>query len=337
MATIFEYLTEVDSNLLFSTKDPEDMRLGDLVHRFTAETNINLLKEADVAIIGIPDDVGVIRNNGRTGAREAPIAVRKAFSKLTPGCKNSISKLNIIDIGNIKTHENIEKTHNNVKKVVSEISRLNIPLICIGGGHDITYPSIVGFMKGYRLKKSLRKANCKFGLMNVDSHFDVRNLKHGITSGTSFYRILELPDHPIIGENFIEFGIQEQYNSPTHQQYLVKKNVNIHFLDEIQSKGITKSLKEAFDLANLSTESIYVSFDIDAIRMSDAPGASASHVNGLSAKEAEIMAYLVGKNPKVGMIDIMEICPPLDQDHKTAKLGASMMFNFLKGFTERMN
>lgn len=327
--SIFDkYLTEASQDLFFSKGDPNDPRLGEIVKKAKNEDD---LKGAKIVIIGIPDDIGIKRNKGRPGAAGAPTAVRRNFYKLTPGCFNDdIAKMKIVDAGDVKIEgEDIEKTHKNVEAVVRRIAEYGAIPVCIGGGHDFDHPNVAGVIDAYGSTKG------NFGVVNVDSHFDVRDMSFGITSGTPHYRTLELSGSPVEGKNFVEFGIQEHHNSKTHYNYLKGKKATVMTLGEIQDKGPEAMMKKALGLAGKSTKHVCVSFDIDATRMADVPGASASYPNGFSARDMERFAYMSGRDGKVRMTDILEICPPLDKDDMTAKLGASMMFYFIKGVSER--
>ncbi len=316
--------------LFFSKKDTSDPRMGDLIKTWKNEKHLSeLLCSADIAILGIPDDTGIVRNKGRAGAKKGPNAIRKNLYKFTTGFENKINKLKIIDIGNIKIDKNIARTHQNVEIIIKEITKKNVIPIIIGGGHDFAYPDMAGFINGYSEKR--KQTKIKIGQINVDSHFDVRDMNFGITSGTPFYRILELANNPLQGKNFVEFGIQEFRNSKTHKNYLEQKRATIITLQEIQKQSIKACWTKAITIAKKGTNAIAVSIDLDVIKLSDAPGVSAGSPNGLTANEIEQVAYMAGKDTKTKMLDIFEMSPLFDIDERTAKLGASIIIYFLKG------
>ncbi len=241
--SIFDkYLTEASQDLFFSKGDPNDPRLGEIVKKAKNEDD---LKGARIVIIGIPDDTGIKRNKGRPGAAGAPTAVRRNFYKLTPGCfSDDIANMEIVDAGDVKIEgEDIEKTHKNVEAVVRRIAEYGAIPICIGGGHDFDHPNVAGVIGAYGSKKG------DFGLINIDAHFDVRDMSFGITSGTPHYRTLELSGSPVKGKNFVEFGIQEHHNSKTHYNYLKGKKATVMTLGEIQDKGPEAMMKKALGLA----------------------------------------------------------------------------------------
>ena len=92
---------------------------------------------------------------------------------------------------------------------------------------------------------------------------------------------------------------------------------------------------QAWSAAGRHGSAVAVSVEIDAVRSTEAPGASASNPSGLKAPELDKIAYLAGRSVKVKYLDIMEVSPPLDEDHRTAALAASALFSFFRGLCAR--
>ena len=101
------------------------------------------------------------------------------------------------------------------------------------------------------------------------------------------------------------------------------------------SERVMESFLQSLTIVGRRGHAIAVSLDIDAVRSTEAPGASASNPSGLKAPELDKIAYLAGRSSQIKYIDIMEVSPPMDQDHRTAALAASSIFSFLRGFSER--
>ena len=85
-------------------EDEQDPRLGHGIERVEAPFGAFLehVKSGDVVLLGYPDDRGVERNGGRTGAFAAPDLIRKFLFRLTPSY-TSKNTPKIYDIGNLKT------------------------------------------------------------------------------------------------------------------------------------------------------------------------------------------------------------------------------------------
>ncbi|MFQ5798270.1 MAG: formimidoylglutamase [Bacteroidota bacterium] len=324
MKSIWKQLEKPDQSLFYSRRDTNDLRLGDLVKR--GERNFS--SEVQIGILGLPEDEGVKRNKGQPGAAEAPTAVRRALYKLSPyhiGSEQDITTLSIFDFGNVRVKGSLEDIHGKLESIVERVLDFGIIPVVIGGGHDITFPNFRAYAKQSKIA----------GLINVDSHFDVRESIPRRTSGTSFRQILEHPTTLVLPQNFVEIGIQPYANARAHYEYLLDRGATIFMLREVQEEGIGKIVSLSYEIASKLTEAVFVSFDLDAVRSSDAPGVSASYPTGLTAEELLKIARYVGQQSKTTMIDIVEVNPRCDFGDRTSKLAALVILNFLTGVANR--
>ncbi|WP_176696952.1 formimidoylglutamase [Candidatus Kryptonium thompsonii] len=275
-----------------------------------------------VAIIGVPQDEGVKRNQGRPGARKAPDEVRKYFYRLTPfnfKFEKQVTDLKIFDLGNLKTDGELEKIHERLIFVVEELIKNEILVIVIGGGHDIAFPDYLGFARNFEKRKK--------AVFNIDTHLDVRDSQVR-NSGTPFRQILESEYKP---DKMIEVGIQNYANSIYHFKYALEKGIKIFTLDDVREKGLDFILN-AIEL-ELKDHLVHLSFDVDSVRNADAPGVSATYPDGLKAEDVLKIALFCGLNLNVKILDIAEVNPEYDVDGKTARLAAFFILNFLTGVT----
>lgn len=324
MSTVFTYLDPPEEKLFFSRKDDSDPRMGDLVLRGEA----NVTDEIAVGIVGVPTDEGVKRNGGRTGAKDAPDAIRAEFYKRTPfviGKEKSPSSVPVFDFGNIKIGKTLEETHGRLTETVQTLIAAGIVPIVLGGGHDIAYPNFVGFSSG---KKNV-------GVINIDTHLDFRKPIPKRNSGTSFRQMLDHPSSALNAMNFVEVGIQSFANAADHYSELTERGATVFSLRDVRNEGVTKTLDLAYELATASVDSLYVSFDMDVVHSADAPGVSAPLPTGFTAEEFLTAALFAGKRRKTKLIDIVELNPKYDVDSRTAKLAALAMMYFLTGFANR--
>lgn len=322
--TLAKYLTPPDEKLFYSRNDADDQRMGDIVLRHEKD----LTDEISIGIVGVPVDEGVKRNGGRVGAKDAPDAIRAELYKRTPfvlGKENSPSDLAIFDFGNIKPGKTLEETHEKLSLVTAALLEQKIIPIVIGGSHDIAYPNFIGFSKG--------KTN--IGVINIDSHLDFRKPNPKRNSGTSFRQMLDHHKSTLNAMNFVEIGIQSFANSQQHYNNLIERGATVFSLRDVREDGISKVLDLAYELTTASTEALYISFDMDAVKGTAAPGVSASLPTGLSPEEFLTAALFAGKRRKVGMIDLVEVNPKYDVDGRTCKLAALTVMYFLTGFANR--
>jgi guanidinopropionase len=72
----------------------------------------------------------------------------------------------------------------------------------------------------------------------------------------------------------------------------------------------------------------YVTFDIDSIDPSMAPGTGTPELGGFTTREAQAMIRLLDGVNIIGA-DVVEVAPPFDLGNLTALAGATMMFELL--------
>jgi len=322
--TAWKLLSDAPDAVFFSRNDESDPRMGDIVRR----QKENLTPDVRFGIVGVPEDEGVKRNRGRVGAKDAPNEIRKALYKFTPFAisKNKqISELSIFDFGNVKLGSSLEETHQRVQTVVESMVANNILPIILGGGHDATYPAFLAFSK---------KA-ASSGAINIDTHLNFRKSDPQRNSGTAFRQILDLTHSPLAPMNFVEIGAQSFANSKEHYEELNDRGATVFPLGDVRKERIEKILDIAYEIASNSSDRIYVSFDLDSVQSSDAPGVSASYPTGLTAEDLLKSAHFAGLRHKIKAIDIVEVNPKFDVDSKTSKLAALLVMYFLAGAANR--
>lgn len=300
-----------DRNLFFSKNDPRDPRLGDLV-KTEAEG-------MDVAILGYSDDEGIRINGGREGAKAGPREIRHWLYRTTPHARRPLKTF--ADLGDLNMRGNLEERHERARASVRNLlSGNHQQVLSLGGGNDYAFPDGMAFLETYKDKRPL--------IINIDAHLDVRDLSHGLSSGTPFFRLLESK----IPFEFVELGIQGQCNAAQHWDYVESKGGKILALEEILDSG--KSLSDftvqALGDSLLRKRPAFVALDIDSLAWPYAMGSSAAWPVGLNPRELWCLLQLFFKRLDVRVFGIYEVSPPLDvAAGGTAKLAAQFAHGFL--------
>jgi formimidoylglutamase len=324
MDTAWKFLSDAPDSVFFSRNDESDPRMGDIVKR----QKENFSADVRIGIIGVQEDEGVRRNRGRVGAKEGPNEIRKAFYKCTPFAlskSKQVSDLSIFDFGNIKIGATLEETHQRAQTVIEMLMANDILPIVLGGGHDTTSPSFLAFAK---------KA-ASAGAINIDTHLCFRKSDPHRNNGTAFRQILDSTHSPLAAMNFVQIGAQSFANAKEHYEELTDRGATVFTLGEVHKERMEKILDLAYEIASNSTERLYVSFDLDSVRGSEAPGVSASYPTGLTADDILKAARFAGVRHKTKAIDIVEVNPKFDFDGRTSKLAAFVMMYFLGGVANR--
>lgn len=282
--------------------------------------------ECRVALLGLPDDTGVVLNRGRKGAGQGPAAFRAAlagFGTNYDGFGDTSLRLPVYDAGDVEPASGDDEhalfeTHARVEAAVSELRRLGLVVVGIGGGHDLSLPSIaaVGDRHGATL-----------GGINLDAHLDVRT-RAG--SGMPFRRLIERA--VVDPRRFVELGLGRFSNDEADLAWVRGQGAHLVFASEIHTSGL--DLDRAFELS-LGEGPGFVSIDLDGLDQSVAPGVSAPNPLGLGVSHAAELAERAGLDSRVIHFDLMELNPLHDRDANTARVAALLFLHFVAGFQRR--
>jgi formiminoglutamase len=292
-------------------KDPTDPRLAELCKPISDET------EGGVAILGYPDDEGILLNGGRSGAALGPAEIRRWLYRMTPHARRPLKAF--WDLGDWDNSLPLNQRHEAARAKTSEVLRAGRQLLSFGGGNDYAYADGMGFLDQKFATKPL--------IINIDAHLDVRDLSRGLTSGTPFFRLLESG----VPFDFLEVGIQGQCNSQAHWDYVESKGARVISLDEINDSGLSLSeclVQTAGDWL-LKPRPTFLAVDMDAFAWPFAQGTSAAWPLGLDPTQFSVCAQLLYKRLDVRALGIYEVSPPLDQGGGTARLAAQFAHGFL--------
>lgn len=290
----------------FDSNEDIDLRIWQIVKPFD-----DVSKEYGICFVGYDTDDGIKRNQGRIGAEKGSNAIRKAIQSFP-----IVENLKIYDYQNLK-NKVLEEAQKEYSLKISNVIKKGIFPIGLGGGHDIAFASYSGIRKAYPDKK--------IGIVNFDTHLDMRPYDNGATSGTSFKQILD-------GDKNIKYsivGFKKQGN--TKRLIDTAKNYNVLILDEEEEeKFINDELKKYLADADI----LYVTFCMDVFNASDAPGVSAPTIMGLDPKKGKRILRKIMDTGKVVCIDFAEVNPEYDIDSRTAKLAGSLIYDIMNNLTK---
>jgi formiminoglutamase len=289
--------------------DPDDPRVGHLLGR-----GVERPEDADCVLVGFPVDEGVRRNGGRTGAADGPAAIRRCLYKFTPDALQPDRFANLlrrtIDLGDVPPTGDLEQDQVALAAVLAPYLRRGATAVVLGGGHETTY----GHFLGYAL------AGLRPAVLNWDAHPDVRPLRDGLGhSGSPFRQILEHGSGACA--RYTVAGLSPHSTAKAHLDYLAAHGGRAVFHPSL-------SPETARGLYSALTGDSVVSFDLDAVDQSAAPGVSAPNADGLSPGLWLEAAELAGASPSVRSMDVVELIPRLDRDDQTARLAALTVWRF---------
>ncbi len=265
------------------------------------------IENVKIAIVG----VGEARNScGNDGCAAAPDKVRENFYMLS-----YIPTLTVADLGNIKPGNSVKDTYSALEFVCAELLDRKIIPVIIGGSQDLTYANYAAYQ---RLQQTVN-------IVSVDSKIDLGEIDSEISAATYMSKILQY--QPSLLFNFSLMGYQTHFVNPEEVEAIKKMYFDLYRLGQIQT-----NMEEAEPVVRNAD---ILSFDISAIRRSDAPGTLQSTPNGLYGEEACQIFKYAGMSDKLSSIGIYEINTLFDEREQTTLLAAQMIWYFLEGFLNR--
>ena len=280
------------------------------------------LNQLDYCLCGVPWDGGT---TNRPGARHGPREIRNASSLVRLyhpiSLKSPYDKFNIADIGDCPV--NPADLHDSLKKIekfyLSIIESKTIPL-SIGGDHLVSLPILRALGK----KEPL-------GLFQFDSHSDTWDSYFGgykYTHGTPFRRAIE--ENLIDPKKYVMIGIRGSLYDPNDMKWARQQGITIITIDEYYEMGFTEAMKIVKN--TLGDTQAYLTFDIDGIDPTFAPGTGTPEVGGFSVREAQLIIRELNTINFVGA-DVVEVSPPFDVNNMTSLVASTIAFEILCAMT----
>ncbi|HKJ46669.1 MAG TPA: formimidoylglutamase [Balneolales bacterium] len=299
-------------------KQEDDPRIGHLI-KFGEE---QITEDTRIVLIGFPSDEGVKRNWGRPGAAKAPDYIRTALYKLTPPPDQYLSFLylldNTVDLGNLNISGDVEEDQDLLGKIIAEYLEKDIIPIILGGGHETAFGHFSGYIHSRK----------KCHILNWDAHADVRELKEQKAhSGSPFRQAILHPSD--ICQTYTVAGLLPHSVANKHLDFISRNNGCFFMKNELNKQKIDQ-------IYSRYTMPVMVTFDMDALDQSYAPGVSAPAVNGMSPDLFLYAARTAGASPHVHSFDFVEFNPDFDRDNQTAKITALTIWYCLAGLAERL-
>lgn len=272
----------------------------------------------EIGLIGVPYDGGV---TNRPGPRHGPREVRnqssliRKMNQATGAAPYETTR--IADIGDawVEKPWELEGAHREIQKFYERVHAAGIrPLTC-GGDHSISLPILRAIAKDRPL-----------GMIHIDAHCDTGDYYLGsrFHHGTPFRIAVE--EGLLDPKRVAQIGIRGSLFLPTMWQFSHDTGMRVMMIEEVEDKGWKACIEEAKQFVGEGP--IYVSFDIDSLDPSLAPGTGTPEAGGLTMREAQGMVRAL-RGMDIRGADMVEVSPPFDVNGITALNGATIMFELL--------
>ncbi len=278
---------------------------------FLRRTYTKDLTGVDLAVTGVPFDQAVTH---RAGARFGPRAIREA-SSLQPydppygWPTNPLAEMAVIDYGDLAfDYARVADFPATLTAHIATVLKAGAGTVTLGGDHYITLPILRAYAEKFG----------PLGLVHFDAHSDLwpDDDMGRIDHGTMLYKAVRTG--LVDPKRSVQIGIRT-----TTEDYL-----GVHVIDarEVHERGCAAAVARAKEI--VGNGATYVTFDIDALDPSVAPGTGTPVWGGLMGWQAAAMLRdLAGINMVGG--DVVEVSPAYDTTGATAIAGAHVAYELI--------
>lgn len=272
----------------------------------------------DVALVGVPWDGGT---TNRAGARHGPREIRNQSSLIRRiHHATNISPYDLVrvgDIGNSPVNPiDLRESLSQIEAFFRDIAATGAIPISAGGDHLISLPIL----------RALAQSG-PVGMVHWDAHSDTNDRYFGdnpYTHGTPFRRAVE--EGLLDPKRVVQIGIRGSIYDPSDLDFARAAGFRILFIEEVANRTPEDIVAEIRQI--IGSGPVYLSFDVDALDPSQAPGTGTPEIGGLTTLQSQLMIRGLGGLDVIGA-DVVEVAPPFDLGGMTALVGATMMFELL--------
>lgn len=288
-----------------------------------------------VSLIGAPTDIGA----GHRGASMGPAALRIA------GIAEALRArgLDVIDRGDLKGPDNPWQEPVQGYRHLAEVAAWNrvvmdafgvelenerLPIL-LGGDHCLglgTITAVAQYCKaqGKRLRVLWLDAHADFNTSAVTPSGNVHGMPVACLCGLGPPELTHLGgSSPALQPDQIrQIGIRSVDKGEKRLVHEAGLDIyDMRYIDEIGMRRVME--KVLADLAD--DEHLHVSFDVDYIDPSIAPGVGTTVPGGVTYREAQLGMEMIADTGRLGSLDIVELNPALDVRNQTAELAVEMV------------
>ncbi|MEQ8780042.1 MAG: agmatinase [Roseibium album] len=272
----------------------------------------------DIGIAGVPFDSGT---SNRPGPRHGPRQLRDLSTMIRTTHPrtgmNPFALVNCADLGDAPVNPmDIMESLDLITGFYEQIHERRIVPLTAGGDHLISFPVL----------RALGKEK-PVGMVHFDAHTDMNDVYFGgskYTHGTPFRRAIE--QGYLDPRRTIQIGIRGIKYDASDFDWALEQGVRIVEIEELFERGVVDVMTEAREI--VGSDETYVSFDIDSIDPSFAPGTGTPEIGGFTTFQAQQMVRALDGLNIIGG-DLVEVSPPFDPAGGTAWVGVSIMFEIL--------
>ena len=293
------------------------------------------LRTQAVSLIGAPTDIGA----GHRGASMGPEALRVA------GLGEALAArgLNVMDLGNLVGPRNPwqgpQNGYRHLDEVVAwnrlvhaavsaELAHGRLPIL-LGGDHCLAIGSISAVAshcrrQGKQLRVLWLDAHADFNTSGITPSGNVHGMPVACLCGYGPRALTELTGEGLamLPGQIRQIGIR---SVDAGERALVHEvGLDIYDMRYIDEVGMRAAMREALEGIDAHTH-LHVSFDVDFLDPSIAPGVGTTVPGGPNYREAQLCMEMIADTGLLASLDVVELNPAFDDHNRTAELAVDLI------------
>lgn len=281
-------------------------RFGDVVETATTET----MDEYDAVLVGEPYDRSTVSHRG-TG--QGPKALREALAvtSTSPGSAGRVCS--VADLGTIGVSDDGDGVDDRIQGCTDHLHAADTVPVFLGGDSSLTHPNVAPLLD-----------RASVGVVRFDSY---PNLHGAPRHGTSYRKVFEagLDSLAVLGARNVEPTLSA-HNYPYRRRCTI---TTLSVVDSSPIEAVDRALTTRRDV-----DTTYVSVNLNVLSSGSGAGGTAGIANGVSPEQLCTMVHRIATHGNVAGLEVVGCAPLLEEDDRTASVGARAIAQFLAGMND---
>jgi guanidinopropionase len=286
------------------------------VATFMRLPRVDDLTHVDIGVFGVALDSATYRG----GTRQGPAAVReasRAIRRVNPRTLVSPFDLaNVADIGDVPV--NVLDYPGSIALVRDHVARMReagVVPVAVGGDHSTSLPVLRGLADGEPL-----------GIIQFDSHADVQDVFFGTRDNHASLMRRATEEGIVDPKRVVQIGLRGTRFGDADVQWGVDQGFTAITYDDFEEMGRAAAIERAREV--VGSGPVYITYDIDGLDPTEAPGTPAREPGGLSMRDSQVILRSLDGIDVVGG-DVCEVAPALDPSGLTQLNAANLLFEIV--------
>lgn len=289
-----------------------------------------------VSLIKAPLELGA----GRQGSSLGPEAILQAglmrqLNQLPLDLNSDITVPMLKTFGTppnpkLKNLQDVLRFNTKLASTVSRTVKAGAFPLVLGGDHSIAIGTVAGLADHYR----------NMGLIWFDAHADLNTAEtspSGNIHGMPLAVCLGIGERSLVAVNGFAPKIKPEYTviigarqlDDGEKELIRKLGIACYTMHDIDRLGMARIMEEALQIVETGTDGLHISFDVDCLDPSVAPGTGTPVPGGLSYREAHLALELLYESGLVQSAEFVEVNPALDINNRTSRTAVELIGSLL--------